>query len=195
MALLPSVFLDNTTEVTTMLKEFKLAEMVYKAGPRDITVLARGVCEGLQFKVISLGSHPCAYIGVPLTDFLAGSSYNDIPIDVHGGFTFAREGDSSGNYLDSGYFWFGWDYGHAGDYAPSYGFTKFGESPEDKKWSTDEILDEVWSACYDFKALQRLSEHIILQWTKRFKEHDISQLTKFRDEAYSHVHKFNEDKE
>lgn len=151
-----------------ILSAFKRAEMVYKKN-REVTILARGVHEGIQFTVMSIGSHPCAYVGVPSSDVLAGAGYEDVPIACHGGLTYSYEGDDQ--YLEKGFFWFGWDYAHLGDYV---GRGSFG----DKKWSTDEILSEVWSVIYDFKKLQKFSEHVLIQWLKRTGNADYPKVQK-----------------
>lgn len=54
----------------------------------------------------------CAYVGVPLTHALSGLEELDMP--CHWGLTYNRPGED-GDGLGTGYHWFGWDYGHAGD--------------------------------------------------------------------------------
>ncbi len=60
--------------------------------------------------------HLCGYVGIPLDHELAGIHYDAmLNVDVHGGLTYSREGEGS---LDSGYWWFGFDCAHHGDFSP-----------------------------------------------------------------------------
>ena len=52
----------------------------------------------------------CGYVKVPKDHPFFGKSYDDIPIEVHGGLTYAEN-------LDDGY-WIGFDCGHSGDLSP-----------------------------------------------------------------------------
>lgn len=49
----------------------------------------------------------------------------------------------------------GWDYAHAGDYAGYYGDE--GILADEKKWTTQEIFEEVKDACYQLKQLEEKS--------------------------------------
>ena len=111
-----------------------MKEMVYEKSKKP-EVLDSGEYKGHKFAIISLGSHPTAYVenkmGIIDDD---DSRLNDVR--VHGGFT----------YCDTGYWdedskqtsWLGWDYAHYGDYI--YGNTLSG-----KQWTTVEIYTEVKS--------------------------------------------------
>ena len=52
-------------------------------------------------------NHYCGYVRLPEDSEYVGQHYDDIPIKVHGGLTFA---EFVGNE-----FWIGWDYLHSGD--------------------------------------------------------------------------------
>lgn len=97
----------------------------------------------------------CAYLGIPENHPLANKDYSDLPLAVHGGLTFAGTGE--------GVFWYGWDYGHSGDYAFYYDepplIGRFDHSDE-KKWTIEEIEKEVNEALWDFKRLVKLAENI-----------------------------------
>jgi hypothetical protein len=54
----------------------------------------------------------CAYVGVPTDSPTAGWSEDLVPLDVHGGLAFAALGDTD---WPAGWWWYGWDYGHAFD--------------------------------------------------------------------------------
>lgn len=56
----------------------------------------------------------CGYVGVPKGHPLHGADYSGLPVEVHGGLTFA------GQLLDvDGGWWLGFDCAHAGDVSPS----------------------------------------------------------------------------
>ena len=78
--------------------------------------------------LMSRGScgHWCGYAAVPPGHTLHGKSYDDAPVEVHGGLTYAslcsgaichvpKPGEPDDVY------WFGFDCAHSGDYAPSLG--------------------------------------------------------------------------
>jgi hypothetical protein len=97
------------------------------------------------------------YMGVPADHPLAGHDYDSLPVDCHGGLTFADAGD--GKYMPKGYYWYGYDYSHFGDYAWYEGGTPdFMEN--DKKWSLGEIVKDAWEPIYEFKKFVKLAENI-----------------------------------
>jgi hypothetical protein len=59
----------------------------------------------------------CCYIGVPLDSPLAGLPYSGEMdrFECHGGLTFAGAGD--GIHRPEGWYYFGWDYAHSGDWT------------------------------------------------------------------------------
>lgn len=73
----------------------------------------------------------CGYVGVPPSHPLHGKNYDDVPIDAHGGLTFAGGCQSTDDPAhgichvpDEGetddVWWFGFDCAHAGDCWPGY---------------------------------------------------------------------------
>lgn len=66
-----------------------LKEMVYNILRKPPERIADGTYKGLDYYVLSLGTHPTAYIDVSDTK-LAGKDYNDIDIECHGGLTYSR---------------------------------------------------------------------------------------------------------
>lgn len=75
--------------------------------------------------------------GIKKTVFVG---YEDLPIECHGGLTFGHEitKEEAGKY-PQGFtpgFWIGWDYAHAGDYTP------ISPSPDEKRWSAEEVEEE-----------------------------------------------------
>jgi len=97
----------------------------------------------------------CAYLGILETHPLANRNYDDIPLEVHGGLTFSDRGDS---YRPKGFYWYGWDYAHSGDY-PFYNLKyPIYESGSGKKWTVEEVEAEVRYALPDFKKLMKIAE-------------------------------------
>lgn len=112
--------------------------------------------EGLRFIVMRGPAALCAYVGLPKDHPLAGHNYDDLPVQAHGGLTFGRE---AGKQWPEGYYWYGWDYGHAGDF--SVYDEKYRDAPsDDKKWTPAEVEADSWNAIYDFKHLMKLAENI-----------------------------------
>lgn len=116
--------------------------------------------DGLWVIIYSLGGRNfCTYIGIPVDHPLAGFSYEDLPsIDCHGGLTYAQAGEG-GKWRPEGYYWYGWDYAHAGDKTwygddtPKFDF-------DEKDWTLKEVKDDAWSAIYDFKKLRNFAEKV-----------------------------------
>jgi hypothetical protein len=111
----------------------------------------------------------CAYLGIPQGHPLAGFNYEDIPLRVHGGLTFGKEGD--GDWRPAGEYWYGWDYAHAGDFAfydlvyqnaiqkmtaKDHKWARI----KGHKWTPDEVIEEARNALYDFVKLVRWAETI-----------------------------------
>ena len=106
-------------------------------------ILCEGSYKGYNYKIVSYGTHPCAYIACEgkIKDL---KSYNDFLIPVHGGATYF-------GCLGTTKLYVGWDYAHGGDY---HGTDHIFDGDEEmksyvdskKKWTTEEILEEVYSA-------------------------------------------------
>ena len=111
---------------------------------RQIDILHKGKYKGYLFCIISLGTHPCAYVCLPKGHKYYQKSYDDIPIGCHYGLTFASDDFHFNPVYQPDVWWIGWDYAHAGDYM-GYDiiFDKSLQLPEDKKWKTHEIFEEV----------------------------------------------------
>ena len=127
------------------------------------TILKDGYENGLRYLIVRGPCALCAYIGIPEDHPLAGKSYDDIPLDVHGGLTFADKGD--GKMRPAGMYWYGWDYGHSGDtsfYDLEPSMARFREKDE-TAWTVDDVQKEIWGATYEFSKLVRLAEGIVAQ--------------------------------
>lgn len=115
--------------------------------------------EGLRFIIMRGPYHWCGYVGIPKEHPLAGMSYEDISfLRAHGGFTFASEGKKEGSWPE-GYYWYGWDYGHLGDYS-YYADTLERKNNGDKDWIVGEVIEDSQDTIYDFKKLLKLAEKI-----------------------------------
>ena len=118
-------------------------EMVYEyTGKYEI--LFSGNYEGYNFYIISIGgNHPCAY--VEIKEHVDYSELEDI-IECHWGLTFSG---SLNHILSNDNRWFiGWNYAHWGDY------TTLCHDRLDKKWTTDEIYEEVKNVIKQLKEKQ-----------------------------------------
>ena len=119
-------------------------KMEYQMRLPEYETLAEGKNGEYEWKVLSLGPHPCGYVSVPKNHPFYGKKSWDIDdkIEVHGGLTF------SGKLHGFDGLWFGWDYAHAGDFT--FPFTMTG----DKRWSTQEIVDECLRAIEQFRSFE-----------------------------------------
>lgn len=97
----------------------------------------------------------CAYVGIPADHPLANYDYDLLPIHCHGGLTYSGIGDK---IRPEGWFWYGWDYAHCGDF-PFYNAKdpKYYDS-KDKKWLVEDVYKDMQDAVFEFKLLARLAE-------------------------------------
>ena len=114
----------------------KLEPMVYcdhRIGPIRI---ADGEYHGIQYYVLSFGTHPCAYVDIAPIGFM-GINPNDIA--CHGGVTYNDNRlatvEREGHYI-------GWDYAHCTDYDGYLGAMNEYAFSFAKKWTTEEIVAE-----------------------------------------------------
>ncbi len=130
--------------------EGEILEDDYEAGVRFIVM--RGV--------VSL----CAYIGIPEDHILAGLNCDQLPLDCHGGLTYASV---TGNlYLPEGLYWYGWSYAHSGDanvhHYGANGKVRFAwQGLALREWTVDEVKAEAKEACWQFRGLIQLSLTVI----------------------------------
>lgn len=125
-----------------------MKKMNYISGKPDKPireVLERGKYKGYKYLILSLGTHPCAYVEIPhMHPFWNAKDYDELGIEVHGGLTFGKNHPM----MDNNYC-IGWDYGHFNDYNPL--------CPElgGKKWKTWEIRRDV------FNVIRQLSKEAL----------------------------------
>lgn len=58
------------------------------------------------------------YVGVPSAHPDHGRDYSDVDVDVHGGLTYGCASLPGDGEVPQGFFWFGFDTAHYGDYVP-----------------------------------------------------------------------------
>ena len=117
-----------------------MKEMIYSLG-RKIEILHAGNYKGFDFCIMNLGTHPTAYVRLSEDHNYYNKHYDEIDIDCHYGLTFGKV--ATFNEIEG--YWIGWDYAHCGDYVGHNirfkGTDLDGE--RDKKWTTQEIYEEV----------------------------------------------------
>lgn len=143
-----------------------MKEMIYKR-ERIIEILHSGEYFKHKFVIISLGTHPVAYIECKLQNC---NSYDDErlkSIEVHGGFTYFGEAhwDENDNLK-----YLGWDYSHCGDYNGTWNDVTIlpNSVATAKKYTTEEIFEEVKRVISQLMALENdennLNKHFS-EWT------------------------------
>lgn len=112
--------------------------MIYnKNRPGSTEQIAAGTYKNFDYYVLNLRTHPTAYIDV--TNSPLNGCDEDIDISCHGGITWC---DNFVNSIDKKGWFIGWDYAHYGDYR-DYGYASVNSMfPNDKKWTTEEIVEE-----------------------------------------------------
>jgi hypothetical protein len=115
--------------------------------------------DGVRVIIMRAPNSWCVYVGVPLTHPLANFDYDLLPIDCHGGVTFADSGTKEGKWPE-GFYWYGWDYAHSGDLSPYHLEGGMHVSDENKAWTAKEVETDSWLAIYEFGKLMKLSELI-----------------------------------
>lgn len=121
-----------------------MKQMIYKV-IREIEILDEGYIDNFHYCVVSLGTHPCAYVELPKEHKYYGRYYDDIDIVCHGGLTYCSDQGiitkTNENHKDG--YWIGWDYAHYGDYAGYETMYPIELMSGGKRWTTEEILADV----------------------------------------------------
>lgn len=89
-------------------------------------IIEKGEYRGHKYLIRSLGSHPCAYVTVNVTN----CDFDDLDggLDVnYKSWEWSRFQGMEGSES-----WIGWDYGHAGDYNPEF-------CEDGRKYTTDDL--------------------------------------------------------
>ena len=110
--------------------------MIYEIN-KEYKILAQGSYKGVKYFIVNIGgNHPCAYVQSDV-DYREKEG-----CPAHWGFTFynnlcqIRNRQPNSEKIDDLLLkYLGWDYGHFGDYTTYW--------QEGKKWTTEEILENV----------------------------------------------------
>ena len=122
-----------------------IKEMEYKPRFEAPVLLAKDFYKGYEYFVVSLGSHPCAYVALQEGQpYYNAINYDDVDIYCHGGCTFVEKGYHNNTFgIDKRYTVIGWDYAHYNDFLGSYLDNSYLLScNEVKKWTTEEMIEE-----------------------------------------------------
>lgn len=123
-------------------------EMVYKVDVEE-DILVDGSYLGYRYLIISRGQFPCAYIVLESWHPCYMERYDSLDILCHGDLSYSEFGLRGLNrtHVVSNEFWvIGWDYAHLNDFHG--GLCEYGKAfayLQGKKWTTQEMLDEVHS--------------------------------------------------
>ena len=142
-----------------MSKEPREKERTFEELSRDKagTVYHESMDDGMRFIVLRGPVSLCAYLGVPKDHPLAGFDYDSIPLDCHGGLTYAGDGTS---FLEGGRYWYGWDYAHSGDRCFYDAGRPDKDSREERGWVVGDVIKDSFDARYGMGKLLKIAERI-----------------------------------
>jgi hypothetical protein len=136
------------------------------------TIFADWMEGDVRCLIIKGGACLCAYVGVPSRHRKAGFDYKDMPLDCHGGLTFAEKGGAKGLPHPDGWYWYGWDYAHSGDaltfrfdpqhlgvaltglFAPSLHRRLVPFFREEHRWTVEEVRAEIPAVAQQLSSLR-----------------------------------------
>ena len=110
----------------------------------------------------------CAYLGVPRDHWLA--DMESLEFDCHWGVTFRGEGGDG--IRPENWFWYGWDYAHAGDYIglppeiEEYVEKSMPNRKKGKRWRLAEVEHDLIDAALNLKASIDAAVMMSGRWTK-----------------------------
>ncbi len=123
-----------------------------------MTILKDFLLTGTPFRGLILQAEfaLCAYVGVPEDHWLA--DMEGLEFDCHWGVTFRGAGGDG--IRPAGWYWYGWDYAHAGDFVqvpPELleHFKAHGLKPPfqgGKKWTLEEVEHDIVDAAVELQA-------------------------------------------
>lgn len=132
--------------------EMEYTGRVISTNPR---VLDHGTYQGYEYYILSLDTHPCAYIVLPEGHYLHGKDIfelEDVNIKCHDYFSHASNQLANGDLIsaEENKWVIGWDYAHIGDW---FGVLdeKTNTRAGNKKWTTQEIKEELEETINDLK--------------------------------------------
>ena len=132
--------------------KYRMKQIVYNRGWIDpntpfAEIVDEGSYKGVHYVCVNRGCHPCAYVFCEQS-FLDKHSteYDGLDcIHVHGGVTFRGVPNKLAGMQDYNDPCFGWDYGHAGDWA-GYLTEEANMLSQNHKYRTEDVVMEVHSA-------------------------------------------------
>lgn len=127
-----------------------MKEMKYQTNRRK-ELLDSGKCMGYNYYILNLGTHPTAYVEVPKDHKYYLKHYDEIDINVHGGLTYSEEKLFLENEVLFESWFIGWDYAHFDDYLGHEELYPEEYRTNGKKWTTEEIKEEVYNVCKQLK--------------------------------------------
>ena len=149
---------------TSCYKRMNMKQMIY--GYETIKeILLQGEYDGRKFVIVSYGTHPCAYVEMPYKQLNNLNikqndceKYLEDKINCHGGITYFGRLDHVPCILEN-IEYFGWDYAHACDFTGIYLNPIFNEKEDlnllkGKKWTTEEIFEEVKDVIHQLEELE-----------------------------------------
>ena len=92
---------------------------------------------GHMYEICANGIHPTAYVNWGVSTNMDKDACNELP--VHGGCTWTGPKTSGDGY------WYGWDYGHSGDFLKPLSVNPNVMSiyKHGKKWTVSEVMQDV----------------------------------------------------
>lgn len=115
-------------------------------GKTERKVVRYDIHNGIEYAIISMGHHPCAYVLIGKDSKVYSKDLEDDWGDVvHGGITWCDNELEPICDKDCEKWVLGWDYAHYGDYTTMD--TPFGEWGNDtgKKYTIKEIMEDIYS--------------------------------------------------
>ena len=129
--MIANVIFENSENIKIEMTGQQLYDITVKKPER----VADGLYRGFHFYILTMGSHPCAYIDVGHSEFLADE------IDCHGGITY---GDNILATVPNKSYFIGWDYAHCNDFLAFNDrlAKEYGEPYRAHKYTISEIVKE-----------------------------------------------------
>lgn len=155
--------LQQNEEVIKRIKNKKkenMKEIIYNKDNKILYIACDNKYKGVRYFIVAGGIHPCAYVMCP-ESFINKHKEDWGGLDcihVHGGVTWTEEASHLLKHpVDCTDHCFGWDYGHAGDWA-GYHSEEENYHFQNYKWSLDEIIIECESAIDQYLEAKRKDE-------------------------------------
>lgn len=141
-------------------------EMEYKS-KTERKLLYRNIYKNHEYFILSLGTHPCAYVKLVNPNLKHIVNHLESP---HGGITFNDIKLNIGDEIINGNI-IGWDYAHAGDYMGYYmEFEDIDLDGRNRKYSTIEIIKDCENVIDELTVFLEINnestEKIILDYIK-----------------------------